>query len=251
MGQASPASPRFCTRCGTAWVAGGRFCAACGAPRDAPGGTPPLPGAGLRPQGPSPGIPRPPSGSDRTVLIAVGVVVAVVLISTAIAGLLFLELSGSTPAPSPWPLGTAFELGRAVSGTCSAAMVGTKACASTGDFVYQISVAYASCSIGDVNFSVETATGFLFQNSGPAEFSLVTTSGTVAALSPDPAGAGLAMSGTWADYQNGFSSSSSFVASTLAIVVDMGQTAPTTGLNLQFVAMGSGNYVGSVTLTLP
>ena len=172
-------------------MAGGRFCLACGAPRDLAPGSPWSLGSGYGPSAPLTGGAGAHSG--RTVLIVViAVVAAVILIPMALAGLLYVGISGLTTNPSPAPIGTVFVIGNTASGTCSSAMMAMEACAGPGDFLYQLSVEYAAISLGDVNFLVRTAVGTVFVNTGLAEFALVNGSSGVAAFAVFPHGAGLA-----------------------------------------------------------
>jgi hypothetical protein len=179
-------------------------------------------------------------------------VVLAVTVSASLSALLYFEVSGLSTHPGLTPIGTAFSAGSPVPGNCSSSMVLAMACARAGDFDYTLSVYQSTLTLASVEFEVCTPTGTVFANLGQGEFSLVTISGVVVAYTPVPVLAGLAMATTWTNYGGAYSPSSVLSAASFTIVIDFGQTAPTTGLNLTFVAVGVGSYSGTtVPLLLP
>jgi hypothetical protein len=172
------------------------------------------------------------------------VLVAVVGVSVAASAILYFEVSHLTTGPGSTPIGTAFATAYPTAETCTASMASNDACVTPGDYVYSLSVVQSVVELDDVIFVVDTPTGAVFVNSNVSGFALVTPSGTACAYSEIPAGAGLAMPGTWSDYVNGCSPLTPLTDS-LTIVIDMGQSSSTVGMGLTFVAEGSGSYSGT------
>ena len=151
--------------------------------------------------------------------------------------------SGSS---STTPIATSFVAGNPVSSTCaSGGTFATTGCTG-GDFTYTLTIEASSVTFGSVLFKVENATGSTFANTGVAGFAIRPAGGSVAAYSTFSAGAGLAMSTTWANYE-GATTSATPLTSVDAIVIDMGQTASTSGEVLVFIATGTGSYSGTAS----
>ncbi|MGI0054173.1 MAG: hypothetical protein ACREBZ_00385 [Thermoplasmata archaeon] len=114
-----------------------------------------------------------------------------------------------------------------------------------------MTIVASTVSFASVEFEVNTAAGARFENPGPAEFAIVTSPGPVAAYSPIVADHGPVMDGSWSVYVAGYAGSST-VSSQFAIVIDMGQSTPTTGQGPTFVVIGIGAYSGTTApLSLP
>jgi hypothetical protein len=205
-----------------------------------------LPTVGPRPRG------SPHSSDDSVLWIIVVVVVVVIVVPTVLAALFLVDITSNVETgPGSVPLGSAFAAGNPVGGTCSSNATPAVACANSTDFAYTLTIEQSAVDLGSVLFEVTTPTGAIYSNVGPAEFSLVGFPGILVAESTLPAGSGLAMSGTWSEYGVDYSASSPML-NTFTIVIDMGQSAPTTGLGLTFVAIGIGGYSGTTApLTLP
>ena len=178
------------------------------------------------------------------------IVIVVVAFSSLSAYLLYVEVGGLTKGPGSVPLGTAFVMSSGQAANCTAAGAVVKACVTPSDFAYQVSVAMSMVSLDDVAFSITTAIGAVFHNVGEARIALVTSSGAVVAYSDRAVNAGIAMTGSWANYGVGFSASSPLSSSYL-IVIDMGQSAPTLGQSLHAVAAGLNGYSGTESISLP
>jgi hypothetical protein len=179
------------------------------------------------------------------VVVAI-IVVLVVLLTGIIPG---VQLGSSSSSPKS--LGS-FEMGNPVSSLCGAGGVATAGCTADSDIVYRVTVESSSVTFGSVLFEVRTSTGSVFVNSGTASVALTTASGTVAAYSTMPPGAGLSMPTTWSTYEGTYSSATP-LTDLYTIVIDTGQTGSTIGLSgLSFVAIGTGSYSGtSAPLSLP
>ena len=194
--------------------------------------------------------PSPPKPSLGILWIVVIVVLVVVAFSTLSAYLLYFEVSGLTRGPGSVPLGTAFAMSSGQATNCTSAAAAANACVTPSDFAYQVSVAASTIWLDDVALSVATASGVIFHNFGEAEIALVTSTGQVVAYSGMAAGAGIAMTGSWANYGVGFSPSAP-LSNAYLIVIDMGQTTSTLGQLLHVVAAGLNGYSGTESTSLP
>jgi hypothetical protein len=246
MGAPLPAGQAFCTHCGAAQSSSGQFCQLCGWALGQP--SVPLtqwgaPGVGFLAESPS-------RTSDHVVLIVVIVIAAVIVVPTILALVLFGVVSSISTGPGTTPLGTAFAAGSPTPGTCSAPAAANGACTTSGDWTYQLAVESSTVTLRSVLFEVIQPSGAVFRTEGPASFALVTTSGVAVATAQLSPGA-LQMESGWTTYRGGYSAGS-LVSQALSIEIDMGQSSPTTGLGLAFVAQGANGYSGTTSpLTLP
>jgi ribosomal protein L37E len=252
VGAALPSGRRFCVRCGAALASTAQFCPACGWPRNAP-----YPSARWAAPGAVPFAgPTPPgtvhSDDSGIILLVVVVVVLLVVVPVALAAFLFFDVTHAIgPGPIATPIGTAFAAGDPTSESCTTAMVSDGACVTEGDFVYSLSVEQSTVAVDNVIFLVDTATGATFHNTATAWFAVVPPTGYACAYAQIASGAGLATSGTWTGYGSGCFASSPLL-NTMKIVIDLGQTAPTTGSGLNFVVAGENGYDGTTApLVLP
>jgi hypothetical protein len=151
------------------------------------------------------------------------------------------------------PIGTAMALGSAASSTCptgSGAAPGATGGCHPGDFTYTLVVESSSVTLGDFELSVETHTGVNFTGGANAGFAIINRTGIV--LASDPTGSGpLAMTAFWSEVLSGVTAGTAFVAGEMNVVVDTGQTSPTTGDGLELVVHGVGAYSGSAVVALP
>jgi archaeal type IV pilus assembly protein PilA len=181
---------------------------------------------------------------------AVSPIIATILlvaITVVLAAVLYVLISGLTHGPGNTPIGSAFSFGTPVSSTCSAAQATAHLCVS-GDFIYTVPVGTSTVTFASVLLEVKTGTGATFVNTGAASFSVETIGGTAAAYSTIGAGAGLAMTATWANYGTGYASSNS-LTSLYSVVVDTGSATSQTGNGLTLVALGTGSYGDSTSPT--
>jgi hypothetical protein len=149
------------------------------------------------------------------------------------------------------PISDAFEAARPSTGVCSAANVTAHTCDTVGDDTYTLNIVSSAVPFGDVRFELESSTGHVFANLGRAGFSLVNISGIWAAYSRIAAGAGLKMTAAWERYHQGITNTTA-LKTLCVIVIDTGQSTPTTGMGLTFVARGWGDYSGSTSpVSLP
>jgi hypothetical protein len=197
-----------------------------------------------------PGSYAPARSNDRLVLIVVVVVVAVVAIGFIASALLFGVVTGPHIGPGSTPIGAAFAAGNPVGSTCSTQSLDLGACAASGDWIYEITIEASTVQFNSILFEVIAPTGAIFQNTGTGEFAIVDGSGNGVATIQIGAG-GLAMTTTWTHIGFGYTADSP-LTSAFTIVVDTGQAAPTTGMGLSFVGIGTGEYSGITgALSLP
>jgi hypothetical protein len=183
------------------------------------------------------------------ILIVVVILVAFVLVPTLLSALVYFDISNLTKGPGSTPLGAAFATGPPAPGICSTANASTGACVVPGDWTYQLQVVASAVTLSSVYFEVRGSSGAPFQNPGTGSFALVSLlSGSVVASTHVNAGA-LEMAPGWTNYASGYSSASP-ITSTMAVVIDTGQSSPTTALGLVFVALGTGSYSGSIQESL-
>jgi hypothetical protein len=183
------------------------------------------------------------------VLIVVVIVVAVTIVPLLLSALLYYDVSRLTVGPGSTPLWAAFATGLPVPGICSAENSTAGACTTPGDWTYQLPVVASTVNLSSVLFEVDGPTGAPFRNAGTGSFAVVSLSGSTVASTEVNAGE-LAMTSTWTDYGTGYSSASP-LTSTMSVVIDTGQSSPTTGLGLVFLALGTGSYSGTVQESLP
>jgi hypothetical protein len=182
------------------------------------------------------------------VLILLAIVAVVVVVPVLASGLLF----GATPNVGPTPVGVQPPLvvGNPTDSTCTSASAAAGACVTPGDWIYHLTIETSTITFGSVLFKVTNWTGAVFHNPGEGSFALVGSTGSAAAWTQLPSG-GLAMQSSWAQYVTG-NSSSSPLTNLFTLVIDTGQAAPTTGMGLSLVAVGTGDLHGeSSAISLP
>lgn len=209
---------------------------------------PPLSGAAGTTEGPpapelDPRLHRPSDFHAFAIFVVALVALAVVLPM----GLYFATNTGGgssgTSGGAGTPIASVFAVGLPAKLPCTSGLVTGNACVTTGDSVYEIQVERSTITFGEVLFQVRNSNGTLFENTGIGSFALVTAAVEEAAYSDLSAHTGLAMPTTWALYATGYSVVSSLTSTVLTILVDIGQTAPGTGLS--FVAVGVNGCTGT------
>jgi hypothetical protein len=207
---------------------------------------PPLSGAAGTTDGPLPPEldPRSHRPSDFRAIAVVVVVVAILAVLLPVG--LYFETNAGGGTSSPIPIGTAFALALPEELTCNSTLATLNACVTAGDSLYAVQVEVSTISFDDVIFEVQSSDYTIFENAGIGSFALITPAGEAVAYSEISAYAGLTMPTTWAHYASGYSGGSSLTSTVIAILVDLGQTTPVTGLYL--VAIGANGCTGT---TLP
>jgi hypothetical protein len=154
------------------------------------------------------------------------------------------------PGPTKIPIGTAFAAGNPVEGTCPVGdSFATNGCFA-GHYTYTLTIEASAVKFGDVLFGVRTATGGIYQPTGPGGFSVVSITGSVAAQTGVGSGSVMNMGIPFTTFGPGVSVATP-LTSLYAIVLDVG-TANPTGTGLTFVVTGTGNYTGTTApLALP
>jgi flagellin-like protein len=187
---------------------------------------------------------------------AVSPIIATILlvaITVVLAAVLYVLISGLTHGPGNTPIGSAFAFGAPISGTCSAAQVTAKICATANDQIFTFTIEQSTINLGSVQFEVKSPSGTAFANTLAASFAIQTITGTEVAYYAVAAGAGLAMTSTWSNFAAG-NSGSTPIATTMSFVVDTGivATSWTTGAGNSVIGLGIGSYSGTTSAqTLP
>jgi flagellin-like protein len=191
--------------------------------------------------------------------------ILLVAITVVLAAVLYVLISGLTGGGvGSKPIGSAFSAGSPVTSTCGSGGSQAQAIATSSngfpcygsDFIYTLTIESSTVSFGNVLFEVKTSSGAIFTPAAHESFAVVNIAGQVVALSTPGS---LAMAGTWSTYPAGTvldcngaaCSTSSSLTSLYTVVVDMGQTAATTGQGLSFVTLGTGGFTGTTSLALP
>ncbi len=187
---------------------------------------------------------------------AVSPIIATILlvaITVVLAAVLYVLISGLTHGPGNTPIGSAFAIGAPISGTCSAAQVMAKICATANDQIFTFTIEQSTITLGSVQFEVKAPSGTAFANTLAASFSIQTITGTEVAYYAVAVAAGLAMTSLWSNYAAG-NSGSTPISTTMSFVVDTGivATSWTTGAGNSVIGLGVGSYSGTTSAqTLP
>ena len=146
------------------------------------------------------------------------------------------------------PIGSVFALGNPVSGTCSTSQVAARLCATAGDETFAFTIEQSTILLGNVAFLVRTAGDVVLQNNQTGAFALESIVGTEIVDDAIAAGIGLAMTGSWTNY-NGTYSPDSPLTTTMSLVIDVGIPATdwTPGQGDTVVGFGLGGYVGTTS----
>lgn len=149
------------------------------------------------------------------------------------------------------PISEGFAIANPTLSTCPAGSTFATDGCTAGDYTYSIKISLSYLWFSPTSFWVDTASGGLYTASGPGGFSVLTSSGSVAAQAPVASETGMAMPHSWVTFGAGISPEST-ITTTDTILLDMGTTSPV-GLGLTFEAMGPlGAFSGNTApLTLP
>jgi len=187
---------------------------------------------------------------------AVSPIIATILlvaITVVLAAVLYVLISGLTHGPGNTPIGSAFAIGAPVAGTCTAAQVTAKICATAGDEIFTFTIEQSTITLGSIQFEVKAPGGTAFANTLAASFAIQTITGTEVAYYAVAAGAGLAMTASWSNYA-GTNTASTPIVTTMSFVVDTGIVATgwTPGQGNYVIGLGIGSYSGTTSAqTLP
>jgi len=165
----------------------------------------------------------------------------------------------TSPTPSPScggklhpPLGSALALGNARGLSCptgSGVPPGDSNGCTAGDWEYTVVVESSTVTLDILELEVTEPGGGAFAATGSASFTILNvTGGVIASYVVGPGS--LTMTSTWQTYLAGDSGSTP-LTSVDTVVVDMGQTGPTTGQNLVLVGSASSSYSGTISFSLP
>jgi len=150
------------------------------------------------------------------------------------------------------PIGSALALGNAHGMSCptgSGVLPGDTGGCTAGDWSYTVTVESSTVALDDFELKVAGPTGAAFTATGSASFTVLNVTGDVIASYVVGAGS-FSMTSTWHTYSTGESDASPLTA-TDTVIVDMGQTSPTTGQNLALVEIGVTAYSGTASVGIP
>jgi archaeal type IV pilus assembly protein PilA len=187
---------------------------------------------------------------------AVSPIIATILlvaITVVLAAVLYVLISGLTHGPGNTPIGSAFAVGAPTAGTCTAAGVTAKTCATAGDEIFTMTIEQSTITLGSVQFEVKAPAQTAFANTLAGSFSIQTITGTEVAQYSVAAGAGLAMTGAWTNYA-GTNAASTPITTTMTLVIDTGIVATSwvSGQGNTVIGLGVGSYSGTTSAqTLP
>ena len=137
---------------------------------------------------------------------------------------------GEGPRPAPDGLGSPLGLGNVTGPTeCSAVNTPVTGCLASGEFVYEIPVAWSTIEFGQLYLTTQTGRGSSYSPAAEGGFAIISSSEQVLANFTVSGPAPLAMSSpsawTYHTTSTGISASSS-LTSLCSIVVDMGSVDP-------------------------
>jgi len=171
--------------------------------------------------------------------------ILLVAITVVLAAVLYVLISGISHGVGSAPIGTAFEVGSPVQGTCWAAGVTNHVCGTSGNRIFNLSIQESTVTLGDVLLEVRTASGLVFHNTVAAGFAIMPATGVVpVAYYSFAAGTGLAMKSTFT-IGAGYSTSTK-ITSTMFIVIGTGTPTGSwfPGQGNYVVAVGTDHYSG-------
>lgn len=178
--------------------------------------------------------------------------ILLVAITVVLAAVLYILISGLTKGPGNTPLGSAWGWGSTSLVQPTANQMGCK----SGDFCYQLTITPSSgLTAAGLTLRVDTATGAFLSNVVFSFVNVGQTSCLLAAANPStswaPGNAVGTTAGGCSTTTAGTLTSSTPLASTMTLWIDLGTTNPT-GQGDQLTAFGTGSFQGSVgPLTLP
>ncbi|MCI4372820.1 MAG: type IV pilin [Thermoplasmata archaeon] len=187
---------------------------------------------------------------------AVSPIIATILlvaITVVLAAVLYVLISGLTHGPGNTPIGTAFAIGAPISGSCTAAQVTAKICATAGDQIWTFTIEQSTITLSSVQFEVKSPGGTALGNTLAASFAIQTITGTEVASYAIAAAAGLAMTASWSHFA-GSNTGSTPITTTMSFVVDTGVTTAnwTPGAGNTVIGLGVGSFSGTTSpVTLP
>jgi hypothetical protein len=154
---------------------------------------------------------------------------------------------------APAPIGSVLALGTAqgAAGPSGAGgLPGDTGGCTAGNYMYQLPVESSSIDLDEFELAVIRDQGSSFVTAGPSGFTVLNVTGHVIAAYPIPSASALAMDSTWPHYASGVSGATA-LSTTDSIVLDMGQTTPTTGQSIALAALGTGAASGTILVPLP
>jgi hypothetical protein len=153
--------------------------------------------------------------------------------------------TGMTPGnqSGSMPIGTAFAAGNPLASNCPTGSTFARNGCNAGDFTYSLTVESSTVDLDNVLFEVETSVGDPYAPGSPAGFSILNGSGYAEAEYAVPSSGGLVMTMPFGTFGTGITGATP-ITSVDSILIDMG-TANPTGLDLQFVVLGTNGYSGT------